>query len=102
MEDLAGHNEAEPGLDGDKKGRTTMFEELTNGNYFIYQISDGGCGLVKAINEAHAAVVVANAYHDNNSGNYDPSDIEIYPIDDGGYKANMPNVIELGWKIEID
>lgn len=28
-----------------------MFEELTNGNYFIYQFSDGGCGLVKAVNE---------------------------------------------------
>jgi len=79
-----------------------MLGELTNGNYFIYQFNDGGCGIVKAVNAAHAAVVVANAYHDNNSGNYDPSDIEIYPIDDGGYKANTPNVIELGWKFEIE
>lgn len=80
-----------------------MLKELTNGNYFIYQINDGGCGIVKAVNVANAAVVVANAYHDNTGATYDTDDIMIYPLDDGNhYFSGIPNVIELGWSIEID
>lgn len=77
--------------------------ELLNGNYFIYQIIDGGCGIVKAVNAANAAVVVANAYYKNTGATYDTDDITIYPLDDGNhYFAGIPNVIELGWSIEMN
>lgn len=78
-----------------------MLKELTNGNYFIYQIADGGCGIVKAVNAANAAVVVANSYYEVNHSSCDVNDIKIRPLNNGGhYFEEAPNVIELGWEID--
>ena len=78
-----------------------MLKELTNGNYFIYQIADGGCGIVKAVNAAHAALVVANSYHAVTHSSYDVDDVKIHPLNNGGhYFEEAPNVIELGWEID--
>ena len=82
-----------------------MLEELLNGKYFIYQISDGGCGIVKANTEAQAVVAVMDAYrsHCGSDFDYSATDIKCYKItNDSRYFKGTPNVLELGWSIEID
>lgn len=82
-----------------------MLEELLNGKYFIYQICDGGCGIVKANTESQAKVIVMDAYrsHCGIDYDYDFEDIECHEItNDNSYFKGTPNVIELGWTIEID
>ena len=74
-----------------------MLKELLNGNYFIYQIKDGGCGIVKANNKPEAITTVKKAYaaHGEYNINVGIHDIEKSFFDDA------PNVIELGWTISF-
>lgn len=76
-----------------------MLKELTNGNYFLYQINDGGCGIVKAENKAQAALVVVNSYNKVTHSSYNVDDVKIHPLSFGHYLDEAPNVIELGWEI---
>ena len=80
-----------------------MIKELTNGNYYIYQISDGGCGIVKANSDVEAKVNVMNAYKGHDGSEYSATDIWCCNICDLGntFFADKPNVIELGWTIEM-
>lgn len=79
-----------------------MLKELTNGNYFIYQINDGGCGIVKAKSEPEAVANVMDAYRGHNGDEYSATDIDCKNIADIGnaFFVDKPNVIELGWIIE--
>ena len=77
-----------------------MLKELTNGNYFLYQIVDGGCGIVKAVNMSHAALVVVNSYNKVTHSSYNVDDVKINPLSFGHYLDEAPNVIELGWEID--
>lgn len=36
-------------------------DELMNGNYWIYQLVDGGCGIVKANDSSEACINVYDA-----------------------------------------
>lgn len=78
--------------------------ELQNGNYFIYQLIDGGCGIVKGKDEAEAVANVMVAYKGHDGSEYSALDIEIKNIRDIGnaFFADRPNVIELGWSIEMN
>ena len=76
-----------------------MLKELMNGNYFIYHISDGGVGIVKAETEEQAKDFVCNAYRKHNSGDYSRDEIYCEKIEDG-YFDDSPEVIELGWHLE--
>jgi len=79
-------------------------DELMNGNYWIYQIVDGGCGIVKAMGEAGAKANVMAAYESHSGIEYDPADIKVRNIRDMGnaFFADRPSVIELGWTIEMN
>lgn len=82
-----------------------MLKELLNGKYFIYQILDGGCGIVKANSEAQAKAMVIDTYrtHCGSDYDYNMADVECYPItSDNRYFKGTPNVLELGWSIQID
>ena len=75
------------------------FKELTNGNYYIYQISDGGCGIVKAETEAEAKLRAAFSYHKHGQPDVHSWDVEVFEIDKDGYQEDCPYLIELGWDI---
>lgn len=79
-------------------------DELMNGNYWIYQIADGGCGIVKANSSSEAYANVMDAYRGHDGTEYDALDIEIKNIADMGnaFFADKPKVIELGWQIEMN
>ena len=76
-----------------------MLKELLNGNYFIYQIEDGGCGIVKANDKVEAVVNVKNAY--DMHGEHD-IEVDVFDIEGNRYFDDSPNVIELGWEINVD
>lgn len=77
-----------------------MIKELINGNYYIYQLSDGGCGIVQAKGEKEAAMTVVDAYNRQHSGIYEPADVHIKEIEGkNNYHESSPNVLELGWQI---
>ena len=80
-----------------------MLKELMNGNYYIYQLSFGGCGIVKANNDVEAKVNIMNAYKGHDGSEYDATDIWCCNICDlsNVFFADDSNVIELGWKLEL-
>lgn len=80
-----------------------MIKELTNGDYYLYQIDDGGCGIVKASNEAEAIAKIMDAYRGHGGAEYDALDIVCKNICDVGnvFFADHPSVIEIGWRIEF-
>lgn len=79
-----------------------MIKELINGNYFIYQLSDGGCGIVKAESKVKAVELVIDAYNSQHSGTYYESEITVTEIvSKNRLFKNHPNVLELGWSIQI-
>lgn len=79
-----------------------MLKELTNGKYFLYQLIDGGCGIVEGENESEAKANVMDAYMGHDGSVYGAADIECKKIIDIGnaFFADKPKVIELGWSIE--
>lgn len=78
-----------------------MLKELLNGNYYIYQLSDGGCGIVKANTKEEAIAIVIDAYKTHGIVEVDKSDIDITKIQDGLFD-DAENVIELGMSIEFN
>lgn len=80
-----------------------MLKELTNGNYFIYQFNDGGCGIVEGKDEAEAVANVMDAYRGHDGSEYSATDIDCKSIADmeNMFFADKPKVIELGWTIEM-
>ena len=80
-----------------------MLKELMNGNYYIYQLSFGGFGIVKANSDVEAKVNIMNAYKGHDGSEYDATDIWCCNICDlsNVFFADDPNVIELGWKLEL-
>lgn len=80
-----------------------MLKELMNGNYYIYQLRFGGCGIVKANSDVEAKVNIMNTYKGHDGSEYDATDIWCCNICDlsNVFFADDPNVIELGWKLEL-
>ena len=80
-----------------------MLKKLINGNYFIYQLRFGGCGIVKAKNSAEAITNIIDAYRRHDGSEYAVGDINCKNIADIGitFTIDKPNVIELGWKLEL-
>lgn len=77
--------------------------ELMNGNFWIYQLFDGGFGIVKANTEAEAFANVMYAYKEHGGEEYDATEIEIKNICDIGnvFFTDKPNVIEIGWTLAL-
>lgn len=75
-------------------------KQLTNGNYYIYQVDDGGCGIVKAENEDKARLKVAYAYHRHGQPDIHSCNVEVFKIDPQGYQEDCPYVVELGWNFQ--
>ena len=75
-----------------------MLEQLNNGSYFIYQIIDGGFGIVRAndVNEATSKVV--SSYNEHGQPELEERDVDIYGIRDYGSYFN-DDVFELGMEI---
>ena len=76
-------------------------KELTSGNYYIYQVDDGGCGIVKAENKQKAQLEVAYSYHKHGQPDVHTSNVEVYKIDPQGYQEDCPYLIELGWEMRF-
>ena len=74
-----------------------MLNELINGNYFIYQIGDGGCGIVKADNYEEALKNVEKAYSIHGEKNIV---VELHKIMEDGWFNDSPDIIEIGWYIQ--
>ena len=77
------------------------FKTLTNGYYYIYQVDDGGCGIVRAENEDRARLKVAYSYHRHGQPDVHTSNVEVYKIDPQGYQEDCPYLIELGWEMQF-
>ena len=76
-------------------------KELSNGNYFIYQIDDGGCGIVYAENgPEEAATKVLESYVNHGCEDMSIEEISIYDIYEKPFD-DSPDVIEIGLMIEI-
>lgn len=82
-----------------------MLNQLANGSYYIYQVCDGGCGIVKANSTEEAKAIVVDSYN-NHSGDdctYVPIDVACYriPNDNRTFKESS-EIIELGFWIDAD
>lgn len=78
-------------------------KDLTNGDFWVYRIADGGCGIVKAEKGIHPSATVADAYKGYRGEDYSPADIECRQITEKDSRFRMMgNVIELGWNIELN
>ena len=75
-----------------------MLMDLTNGNYYIYQIKNGGCGLVKANSKDEATAAVLEAYHKHGQPDLTEYDVDIWNVHNECFE-DSPNVIELGDKL---
>ena len=73
---------------------------LTNGKCFLYQLDDGGAGIVEANNKEEAKLKVAWAYHKHGQPDVHSYDVEIYDIDSCNCQDDSPDVIELCWEIQ--
>ena len=85
-----------------RKDGERMLKELCNGNYFIYQIDDGGCGIVKADDVVDAIVRVIVSYREHGERDLSSDDVKCYNIKDISlYFSSSPDVLEFGWSIEV-
>lgn len=66
---------------------------LASGNYWLYELDDGGKGIVKAETNEEALKKLKDAYKKHYSEDTMP-DFRISPIE-GGYFEDTPDVIEL-------
>ena len=74
-----------------------MLKELTNGKYFIYQLKDGGFGIVYADTVDDAFDKIINSYSIHGGGECNDNDIELFAIENRPYFEDTPDVFELGW-----
>lgn len=79
------------------------FKKLLNGKYYIYQIEDGGCGIVKADDEVDAVIKVKESYVLHGQPDICEEDIEVHLInyDTCSVFLDTPDVIELGMRIDL-
>ena len=74
--------------------------DLTNGNFYLYQVDDGGAGIVEADTEEAAKIKVAFSYHKHGQPDVHSQDVEVFKIDSESYFEDCPSVIELAWEIK--
>jgi len=81
-----------------------VIKKLTKGDYFAYQVDDGGCGIVKANSTDEAREKVALSYNRHGDPYTTANNVEVVSIkaikEDGGYFGD--DVIELGWRMEFN
>lgn len=80
-----------------------MLKELFNGNYYIFEIADGGFGIVKANGKEEAVKDILKSYHKHGCSDLKETDVVITSIKEECSEPfkDSENIVELGWECTL-